>query len=202
MAWRLAGQLIETCSCNMFCPCWFTVQELMVMDQGWCASALALRVREGSADGVDLGGRTVVLALDFPGPTLFDGNGTARLYVDEEAGADQRGELEAICSGQKGGPMAALAPLIATWLPARAAKIDINDAGDAVTVTVANVGRVESRRLRDPQGQGFTMRGGGFVGALGMEEVDLAPSSSSWTDPDLRQFDTKSGARGEFTWTG
>ncbi len=202
MAWRLAGQLIETCSCNMFCPCWFTVQELMVMDQGWCASALALRVREGSADGVDLRGRTVVVALDFPGPTLFDGNGTARLYVDEEASADQRGELEAICSGQKGGPMAALAPLIATWLPARTAKIDINDAGDALTVTVADVGRVESRRLRDPQGQGFTLRGGGFVAALGMEEVDLAPSSSSWTDPDLRQFETKSGARGEFSWTG
>ena len=43
MAWRLTGQLVETCSCNMFCPCWFTVQELMIMDQGWCASAIAFR---------------------------------------------------------------------------------------------------------------------------------------------------------------
>ena len=46
------------------------------------------------------------------------------------------------------------------------------------------------------------MRGGGFVTGLGMQEVDLAPSGSRWTDPDLRQFETKSGARGEFTWNG
>ena len=202
MAWHLTGQLIETCSCNMFCPCWFTVQELMVMDQGWCASAIAFRAREGSSDGVDLGGRTVVLALDFPGPTLFDGNGTARLYIDEAASPDQRRALEAICSGRKGGAMAAVAPLVAKWLPTRSAKIDIAANGDTILLKVGEEGRVESRRLRDPQGEGFTLRGGGFVSGLGMKEVDLAPSASRWTDPDLRRFETKSGARGEFAWHG
>jgi hypothetical protein len=202
MAWSLTGQMIETCSCNMFCPCWFTVQELMIMDQGWCASAITFRTREGNSDGVALGGRIVVFAVDFPGPTLFDGNATARLYVDDAANADQRRELEAICSGQKGGPMAGLAPLIANWLPARSAKIEVADEGDTITVKVGDAGRVESRRLRDPQGQGFTLRGGGFVSVFGMEEVDLAPSGSRWTDTDLRQFQTKSGARGNFTWRG
>jgi hypothetical protein len=201
MAWRLKGQLIETCSCNMFCPCWFTVQELMIMDQGWCASAIVFRCREGNSDGVALAGRTVVFAVDFPGPTLFDGNATARLYIDEAANADQRRELEAICSGQKGGPMAVLAPLVAKWLPARSAKIDVADEGEVIAVTVDDLGRVESRRLRDPQGQGFTLRGGGFVGGFGLEEVDLAPSANRWTDRDLRQFETKSGARGEFSWS-
>ncbi len=201
MSYRLSGQLIETCSCNMFCPCWFTVQELMIMDQGWCASALAFRVRNGNSDSIDLSGRTVVLAFDFPGPTLFDGNGTARLYIDAGASAEQHRELEGIVSGQKGGPMAALAPLISTWLPARRAQIDVADEGDAITVTVEGAGRLESRRMRDPQGEGFTLRGGGFVSGLGMNEVDLAPSGSRWTDPDLRQFETKSGARGDFTWS-
>jgi hypothetical protein len=98
--------------------------------------------------------------------------------------------------------MAVLAPLIAKWLPARSAKIDVADEGDAITVKVGDAGRVESRRLRDPQGQGFTLRGGGFVSVLGLEEVDLAPSGSRWTDADLRQFQTKSGARGDFTWRG
>ena len=202
MAWRLTGQLIETCSCNMFCPCWFTVQDLMIMDQGWCASAITFRAREGNSDGVTLDGRTVVFAVDFPGPTLFDGNATARLYIDDGASADQRRELEAICSGNKGGPMGALAPLITKWLPARIAKIDVAEADETITVTVANAGRVKSQRLRDPQGVGFTLRGGGFVTGLGMQEVDLAPSGSRWTDPDLRQFETKSGARGEFSWSG
>jgi hypothetical protein len=202
MAWRLAGQLIESCSCNMFCPCWFTVPELMIMDQGWCASALAFRVRDGDADGVALGGRTVVLGVNFPGPTLFDGNATARLYVDDGASADQRRELEAIFSGTKGGPMAVLAPLIATWLPAQAAAITVAEADETITVSVPAAGTVESRLLRDAQGIGFRLEGGGFVAGLGLRVADLAPSSSRWADPDLpRPFETKSGARGDFTWS-
>jgi hypothetical protein len=27
----------------------------------------------------------MVLAFDFPGPTIFDGNATSRLYIDEAA---------------------------------------------------------------------------------------------------------------------
>jgi hypothetical protein len=27
MAWTLKGYMTENCSCNMFCPCWFGVQE-------------------------------------------------------------------------------------------------------------------------------------------------------------------------------
>ena len=104
MAWSLTGELVETCSCNMLCPCWFGVKELMVMDQGWCASTLLFRIQQGSSDGVNLGGRTVVLALDFPGPTLLDGNGTARIYVDAPTTDDQRHELESIFQGRKGGP--------------------------------------------------------------------------------------------------
>ncbi len=202
MAWRLAGQLIESCSCNMFCPCWFTVPELMVMDQGWCASALAFRVRDGEADGVDLGGRTLVLGVDFPGPTLFDGKATAGLFVDEGAGADQRRELEAIFRGEKGGPMAVLAPLIATWLPTQAAAIAVAEESETITVSVPPVGAVQSRLLRDAQGTGFRLEGGGFVAAFGLPAAELAPSSSRWADPEMpRPFETKSGARGDFTWS-
>jgi hypothetical protein len=186
----------------MFCPCWFLVKELMIMDQGWCASAIAFRVRVGNADSVNLGGRTLVFGVDFPGPTLFDGNATARLYLDEGASGDQRRELESIFQGQKGGPMAAISPLISKWLPTQAADISVKDEGESITITVANVGEVQSRRLQDGDGRGFELRGGGFVAALGMEVADLAPSASTWSDPDLRKFETKSGARGDFTWSG
>ena len=72
MAWNMTAQMIETCSCNMLCPCWYGVKELMVMDQGWCASAIAFRVANGNSDGVDCSKLDVVLGVDFPGPTLFD----------------------------------------------------------------------------------------------------------------------------------
>jgi hypothetical protein len=201
MAWRLTGQFIESCSCNMLCPCWFGVPELAVQDQGWCASAIAFRVREGTADGVSLNGQTLVMALDFP-DLMFNGGGTARLYFDEGATAAQRGALEAIFTGQQGGPMAAVAPLVATWLPSRTARIDVREDGDTVTVAVGDIGRVESRLLRDGEGKDFTLRGGGFVAGLKMEAVELAPSSSHWADPDMpRRFQTKSGGRSTVSWS-
>src|SRR5262245_25134066 len=127
MSWNLKAELIETCSCNMLCPCWFAVQELMVMDQGWCDNVLVFRTLEGSSEGVPLGSRTVVMAADFPGPTLFDGKGTARLYIDDGATADQHRELEAIFQGKKGGPMEIFAGLVAKWLPTQSEKIDIQE---------------------------------------------------------------------------
>ncbi len=204
MAWNLKGQLIESCSCNMFCPCWFGVQELMIMDQGWCGGVLGLRVHEGESDGVDLGGRRVLMGVHFPGPTLFDGDGTARVFVDEGADDDQRRELEAIFQGEKGGPMENIAPLVSTWLPTRSASIGFEEDGDLIRMTADGPGHLTSNRLRDPEGNTFTLQGGGFIGAWGMEEgADLAPSSSEWADEDFPlSFETKSGARGEATWSG
>ena len=136
MAWNMTAQMIETCSCNMLCPCWYGVKELMVMDQGWCASAILFRVWQGSADGVKLDGCTLVLSYDFSGPTLFDGNATARLYLDEATTVDQRRELEAIFQGTKGGPIAVLGGLVAKWLPTQTTPIALHEEGETLTATV------------------------------------------------------------------
>ena len=34
MSWSISGEFVESCSCNMLCPCWYGVKELMVMDEG------------------------------------------------------------------------------------------------------------------------------------------------------------------------
>jgi hypothetical protein len=198
MAWQIRAQMTENCSCNMFCPCWFAVQEYMVMDQGWCAGSLTFEIEQGQSDGVDLSGRTVTLLADWPGPTLFDGNGTARLYIDEQADDEQARELSAIFQGQRGGTMEILAGLISNWLPVEKTSINVARDGDVVTATIGSVGNVSSRPIRDEQGHGFSLRGGGFVGAFGMEEAELAPSAGTkWSDPDMpREFETRSGARG------
>jgi len=204
MAWNLTAEFTETCSCNMLCPCWYGVQELMIMDQGWCASAWLLRVQQGSADGVDLSGRTVALALDFPGPTLYDGNGTARLYIDDAASADHCRELEAIFQGTKGGPMEILAGLVTKWLPTQVAKIDFQEKGGTLTATVDGFGQMKSQRLTNEAGQPTTMQNTGFTTALQFDNqaAQLAPSGGThWSDPDMpRQFETKSGAVAKFTW--
>jgi hypothetical protein len=204
MAWTLKGQMTENCSCNMFCPCWFAIQEYMVMDQGWCATSIMYEIDEGQSDDVDLSGRIVTFLADFPGPTLFDGNGTARLYFDDGASDEQARELEAILTGKKGGTFEMLGGLISNWLPAEKTSIQISRDGDATSVKVGSVGEVSSKALRDDQGNGFTLRGGGFVGAFGMDEAELAPSAGTkWSDPDMpRQFETTSGGRGKINMSG
>jgi hypothetical protein len=90
MAWNMTGQMLESCSCKMLCPCALGPAE---PDQGWCAGALVFDIQRGQADGVSLDRTTVVLVVNMPGDFL-GGNGTARLYVDEAASAAQRQELE------------------------------------------------------------------------------------------------------------
>ena len=34
MAWQLTGDLIEACSCNVFCPCWYGAPEVALPDKG------------------------------------------------------------------------------------------------------------------------------------------------------------------------
>jgi hypothetical protein len=203
MGWNLRAQLIETCSCNMLCPCWFGVKDLMVMDRGWCDSALVFRILDGKSNGVDIGSRTVILAVDFPGPTLFDGGGTARIYVDNSADSAQRRELEAVFQGKQGGPMEVIAGLVKQWLPTQAAKVDVLEEGDTLTVSVENFGSVQSQLLKNEAGQIMTMQNVGFAAVLQFDELkaELAPSSSNWRDKDMpRQFETKSGARAAINW--
>jgi hypothetical protein len=206
MPWTVSGEMIETCSCNMLCPCWYGVQELMVMDQGWCASPILFRLRDGTADGVPLSGLTLALALFFPGPTLYDGNATARLYLEDTASADQQRALEPIMQGKRGGPMQILAGLITTWLPTQTTPITVQEANGTIRATVGRVGEIHSQRLKNDAGQPMTMQHVGFAVALQFDQqrAELAPSAGTrWADPDLpRQWESKSGAVGTFTWSG
>ncbi len=204
MNWNVKGEFIETCSCNMLCPCWYGVKELMVMDQGWCASAFLIRIREGTFEGVDIGGRSLAMITDFPGPTLLDGNGIGRLYFEDDAGEEQVREIEAIFQGKKGGPMIVLGGLISNWMPSVQAKIEIREEEGMLSADVGEFGRIKSGRLNNEAGQPMTMQNVGFAVALEFDDqtAQLAPSDSRWLDPEMpRQFDTKSGAAAAINWS-
>ena len=200
MAWNLSGQLIETCSCNLTCPCWYGVKELQVMDQGWCDTCILFRIHEGNSDGVTLNGRMVVVAADFPGPTMFDGNATARLYVDDGATPEQMRELEEIFSGAKGGPMERLASWIANRLPTQQVSIQIQEDENSLTATIGDVGQLKSMPMTNPAGKPVMLEN---AGPLGLQSVQIAPSATSLSDSGLpRRIETKSGGVGDFAWSG
>ena len=203
MAWNVSGQTVEACSCNVVCPCWFGVKELMIMDQGWCDTTLLFRVRGGDADGVNLAGRIVVVGADFPGPTILDGNATARLYIDDGASADQQRELEGIFSGAKGGPMEILAGLITTLLSTQTVRIDVQEDGGNLSISVGNLGVIKSHPLNDEAGRPTVIQNAMFFQQMQLSDPQVAPSGHRWSDPDLpRAFETKSGGLATFNWSG
>jgi len=206
MAWNIKGEFIESCSCNVMCPCWYGVKELMLMDKGYCASPWFIRVAQGDSDGVDLSGCKLVLNMFFPGPTLYDGNGTARLHIDEEATEEQRRELEAIFTGKRGGPMEVPASLLSTWLPTQYDKFDITEEDDTLSATIGTYGTIVSRPLVNDAGGEMTLKNAGFAVALQLDDhtVQIAPSDgSSWGDSDMpvTSWETKSGTLAHITWS-
>lgn len=205
MTWNLDGKMVESCSCNMLCPCWFGVKELMIMDKGYCAGPMLFRIQSGSSNGTDLKARDVVMAFDFPGPTVLDGNATCRVYIDNLADTNQVKELEEIFQGKKGGPMEVISKFVTNWLPSKSAKIDINDDGNSLTATVGGFGQIKSEQLKNESGRTMMLQGSGFASVFQMEDETfaLAPSASHWSDPDMpREFTTRSGAVAKFSWRG
>src|SRR5215510_14496689 len=148
MSWHVSGQFIEACSCKLLCPCWFGPAE---PDRGWCSAVLAYDVKEGNANGVRLDGRRIIWAMEFP-KDFTGGNGTARLYIDDDATHEQRRELEAIWTGKYGGPWAAASALITKWLPTSVASIVV-ERGDHPSVKVGNVGVVKTQRFIGEDGR-------------------------------------------------
>ena len=199
MPWSLKGRMVESCSCHVMCPCWLPIEEV-TMDRGWCDSAFLFRIDQGRSSRVDISGRTVVVAMAFPGPTLGDGNGTARLYIDDGATPKQRVELEAIFRGKRGGGMKGLGSLVTKWLPTRFTTISVHEKKGELTAVVGSIGTVRSQRLRDADGRVVRLHNSPLLGA---SPIDLAPSGSEWRDPEMpRSFRTESGGVGRISWKG
>ncbi len=206
MSWKVSGELVETCNCNMLCPCWFGQADLMLLDQGFCATSLLIRIREGSHEGVDLSGQNAIVSFHFPGPTLFDANGTGRVYIDENASDAQAAALETILQGASGGGMEVPASLLSTWLPTKRAAISVTDAEGELTASVAGVGEMKSRRLVNDLGNKMKLQNAAFSLAFGHEghEGDLAPSDgTTWNDSDMpMSWKGRSGVVGQVAWAG
>ena len=199
MAWNITGQILESCSCKMLCPCWIGPA---YPDQGWCSPAFVFDIQEGDSDGVNLGGCKVALAADLPGD-FFAANGTGRLYIDESASTAQRQELEAILTGKKGGVGEVFVQLIAEWLPTQYTNIDIQQ-GDNPSITVGSVGHIRLQRIKTQDGRQARLEDPPVLALFGgLRSIDLAwGDGSHWLDPEMRPW--VSGGWGEvvnFSWS-
>ena len=135
MSWNLKGSYAETCSCELMCPCNLTFDHGATYD--YCRATLAFNIREGSVDGTDVAGRKVVVIIDTP-KVMTEGNWKVGVYIDEGASDEHFEKLVQVFSGQLGGPMAGLVPLIGEMLGAERAAIDMSDDGLRHSVRVGD----------------------------------------------------------------
>jgi hypothetical protein len=113
MSWNVKGSYIETCSCELMCACNLSFDHGATYD--YCRVVLVFNIREGSVDGTDVAGGKVALIADTP-KVMTEGNWRVGVFVDDAATDDQFDKLVGVFSGQLGGPMAGLAPLIGEML--------------------------------------------------------------------------------------
>jgi hypothetical protein len=98
---------------------------------------MAFHVDSGEVDEVDVSGLTVGVFGDTPA-MMIEGNWKVGLFMDANASEQQGAKLAGVFTGQMGGPMAGLAPLITEVLGM-----------ESMTIEYRNDGRHHSVRIGD-----------------------------------------------------
>ena len=110
--WKYQAELIAACNCDWGCPCNFNAKPT----NGYCEGAYALHITSGVCGDTRLDGLKYALSGTWP-RALHEGNGTAKIWIDETASEQQRNAVDEIVKGKHGGmPWMVLAATIDNWL--------------------------------------------------------------------------------------
>jgi hypothetical protein len=148
MGFSVEGEYFEACSCEISCPCIW----LQPATEEDCDVFFAWHITGGNADGVDLAGLNVALAV-HTSKQMTDGNWTVSLYLDEKGSPEQVDALGKIFSGQSGGHLANLAPLIGTVAGINTVPIVFESQNGSRSVSVGEVLQASVSELKGGDGQ-------------------------------------------------
>jgi hypothetical protein len=135
MSWSLKGSYVETCSCDLICPCLASIDHGATYD--YCRITLVFSIKDGEIEGTDVSGLVVAAIADTP-KVMTEGNWKLGVFVDERASDEQLEKLVGVFSGAKGGPMEGLAPLVGEMLGVERAAIEVVDDGVRHSVRVGD----------------------------------------------------------------
>ena len=198
MSWSLRGSYVETCSCELMCPCNLSLDHGATYD--FCRVTLVFNIREGEIEGTDISGLKVVAIADTP-KVMTEGNWRLGVFVDDQATEEQAEKLVQVFSGQLGGPMAALAPLVGEMLGVERARIEVDDDGLRHTVRVGDAIDFEVEDIV-PFGveTGEPVRFQGMFHPVG-SDLTMAEAKRSQIDAFGIKYEGKTGlSKSEFAW--
>ena len=198
MSWNLKGSYVETCSCELMCPCNLSFDHGATYD--FCRVTLVFDIREGEIDGTDIGALTVALIADTP-KVMTDGNWRIGVFVDAGASDEQTEKLGQVFGGQLGGPMGALAPLVGEMLGIERAPIEVHHDGLRHSVRIGDAIDFEVEDIV-PFGveTGEPVRFNGMFHPVG-SDLTMAEAKRSQISGFGIEYEGKSAlSKSEFSW--
>lgn len=178
--WKVAGTYFEACSCEAACPCVFTSPPT----DGKCTALVAWHIEKGNFGEITLDGFNAVLAAYAPGHML-DGKWQVALYLDQRANAQQQDAIGKIFSGQAGGHLAALVPLIGEVLGVKTVPIEYTAQGHQRSLRIPGVAAAEIEALAGQDGAEVTISNHPFTAVPGYPAVVAKSKSASYKDYGL-----------------
>ena len=144
MAWNIEGRFFENCSCEVVCPC--TASLALGADNDYCRAALVFHVDSGEVEGVDVGGLTVAAVAETP-KYMHEGNWRLGVLMDDAASEEQAEKLGGVFSGQLGGPMEALGPLVSEQLGVERVPMEFSSEDGHHKLTIGDKGSIGAEEV-------------------------------------------------------
>jgi hypothetical protein len=136
--WRVRGDFLDLCSCDVPCPCTFA----QLPTRGSCEGINAYHVRQGHYGSVPLDEMNVIALVTFEGNAWAGAMLTMAAFIDDRADDDQGAALQAIFGGRAGGWPAGFLPQIAEDRGVQVAPVHVEVADDLATWRAVVPGRV------------------------------------------------------------
>jgi len=196
--WKINGTYFEACNCDVACPCTF----FSAPTDGDCTVLVGWHIENGSFSDVDLEGLNVALAAYAPGHML-EVKWRVALYLDETASQQQKDALTQIFTGQAGGHMANLVPLIGEVLGINSVPIDYEKNGKQRRLKVGDVAETEIEAIQDQSGADVTITNAPLAIAPGTPLVVGKSKKLNYKDHGLQwDISGKNGFYAPFTYQG
>lgn len=137
------GEAMEACECESVCPCIWTKDTTF----GNCRATVAFNIAEGNHGKTDLKGVPFVLVLTQSTSNMAKGLGKweGRVYLPDQASAEQRKAVEGFFRGKWGGDFAKLEFL--------SAAIEMKSDPDHKEVSIGKVSTVKITALKNQEGK-------------------------------------------------
>lgn len=111
--WSFEADFLQGCNCDYGCPCEFEAPPT----SGHCEGLGVWKINKGKYGKVSLSGLGLAFAARWP-QAIHKGNGTAVVFVDSKASAEQREALLKIAGGEAGGmPFEIIVKTFSKFLP-------------------------------------------------------------------------------------